>query len=153
IAKKIAALVWDATGYRFIYKKATKSRTSDRVVTYNFFCAQNAKEVTKTRLVDDKRKRRARMKMDRFPCNGYLDVTADSDSRATVRLRVRHHRVHCQYVDISLDEKNYQDSRGNAEPTSLHFPNLIENLSQIWTRVLQENPGTEVTQKQIYALW
>ncbi|KAJ7498424.1 hypothetical protein B0H11DRAFT_1676365, partial [Mycena galericulata] len=146
IAKKIAALVWDATGYRFIYKKATKSRTSDRVVTYNFFCAQNAKEVTKTRLVDDERKRRARMKMDRFPCNGYLDVTADSDSRATVRLRVRHHRVHCQYVDISLDEKitKIVEEMRN-QPAS--------NVRRDLTRVLQENPGTEVTQKQIYALW
>ncbi|KAJ7461706.1 hypothetical protein B0H11DRAFT_1735762 [Mycena galericulata] len=100
-AKKIAALVWDATQYRFIYKKKSESRSST-ARTYTFFCAQNEKEETKTRLTEDLRKRRARMKMDRFPCDGYLYVTVDPNNPATIRLRVQHHRVHCHYVDISL---------------------------------------------------
>ncbi|KAJ7780647.1 hypothetical protein DFH07DRAFT_765166 [Mycena maculata] len=84
IAKKIAALVWDATQYRFIYKKLKQSTSAETVATYTFFCAQNDKEVTKTRLVENEHKRRACMKMDRFPCEGYLHVTVDSTSRETV---------------------------------------------------------------------
>jgi hypothetical protein len=44
------------------------------------------------------------MKMDRFPCNGWLHVTAGSDDGGSVRLRVQHHRAHCHYVDISLGD-------------------------------------------------
>ncbi|KAJ7247185.1 hypothetical protein B0H12DRAFT_965864, partial [Mycena haematopus] len=143
LAKKVASLVWAATSYRFIYKKKATSRTSDTAITYSFFCAQNDKEVTKPRLVDDQRKRRARMKMDRFPCNGWLHVTADSANQDSIRLRVRHHRVHCHYVDISLSE----------EITKLVEEMKNQPASNIWTRVLQDHPGTEVTQKQIYALW
>ncbi|KAJ7678817.1 hypothetical protein B0H17DRAFT_840825, partial [Mycena rosella] len=81
--------------------------------------------------------------MDRFPCIGYLHVTADSTNETSVRLRVQHHRPHCHYVDISLNDK---------------ITKLVEQMrdqpaSTIWTHVLQENPGTEATQKQIYALW
>ncbi|KAJ7453244.1 hypothetical protein B0H11DRAFT_1741318, partial [Mycena galericulata] len=146
IAKKIAALVWDATQYRFIYKKLKRSTSTETVATYTFFCAQNDKEVTKTRLVDNEHKRRARMKMDRFPCKGYLHVTVDSASRETVLLRVHHHRAHCHYVDISLNDeitKLVEDMRN--QPAA--------NRYQIWTRVLQDHPRTEVTQKQVYALW
>ncbi|KAJ7712996.1 hypothetical protein B0H16DRAFT_1341846 [Mycena metata] len=150
LANEIAALVWSATKYRFVYKKKAASRTTDTVITYTYFCAQNEKEVTKTRLVDDQRKRRARMKMERFPCNGWLHVTIDSEHPEHVRLRVQHHRVHCHYVDISLSE----------DITKLLFlspfrSRMAANADriQIWTRVLQDYPGTEVTQKQIYALW
>ncbi|KAJ7775663.1 hypothetical protein DFH07DRAFT_698554, partial [Mycena maculata] len=152
IAKKIAALVWGATGYHFIYKKATKSRTSDTVVTYTFYCAQNEKEVTKTRLVEDEHKRRARMKMDCFPCAGLLHVTVDSENQDTVRLWIAHHRAHCHYVDISLSSeitKVVEDMR-NQPASNTGTDNYA---IQIWTRILQDFPGTEATQKQIYALW
>lgn len=86
------------------YKKKTESRSSTAATTYTFFCAQNEKEETKTRLTDDLRKRRARMKMDRFPCNGYLHVTVNPNSPEIVRLRLQHHRAHCHYVDISLPD-------------------------------------------------
>ncbi|KAJ7200340.1 hypothetical protein GGX14DRAFT_372334, partial [Mycena pura] len=142
-AKKIAARVWDATQYRYIYKKKAESRSSTAATTYTFFCAQNEKEVTKTRLTDDLRKRRARMKMDRFACNGYLHVTVNPDIPETIRLRVQHHRAHCHYVDISLPDD---------------IKNLVEKMkdqpaSNIWSQVLQDYPQTQVTQKQIYALW
>ncbi|KAJ7605827.1 hypothetical protein DFH06DRAFT_943878, partial [Mycena polygramma] len=141
-AKKIAALVWDATQYRFIYKKKTEGRSST-ASTYTFFCAQNENEVTKTRLTEDVQKRRARMKMDRFPCNGYLHVTVDPHNPAAVRLRAQHHRVHCQYIDISLPDE---------------IKKLVEEMkdqpaTNIWTRVLQDYPGTQVTQKLIYTFW
>ncbi|KAJ7195764.1 hypothetical protein GGX14DRAFT_376709, partial [Mycena pura] len=142
-AKKIATLVWDATQYRYIYKKKAESRSSTAATTYTFFCAQNEKEETKTRLTDDVRKRRARMKMDRFLCNGYLHVTVSPDNPETIRLRLQHHRAHCHYVDISLPDD---------------IKKLVEEMkdqpaSNIWTRILQDYPKTQVTQKQIYTLW
>ncbi|KAJ7466399.1 hypothetical protein FB451DRAFT_1561138 [Mycena latifolia] len=142
IAKQVAALVWDATGYRFVYKKKI-SAGSSTVATYSYFCAQNEKEITKTRLIDDERKRRARMKMDRFPCNGWLHVTVDSADQSTVRLRMLHHRAHCKYVNISIgDEIKELVKKMKDQPAS-----------KIWTQVLQDYPATKMTQKQIYRLW
>ncbi|KAJ7716012.1 hypothetical protein DFH07DRAFT_974028 [Mycena maculata] len=110
VAEKMAQLVWNITGYHFIYKKSKK----------------NSDEVKKQQLHDKLRKRHARMKMSRFPCKGTLQITS-----------------HLHYVDISIN-KDIRD--------------LVEGMkhdlaTNIWTRVLAQNPGTEVTQKQIYALW
>ncbi|KAJ7764521.1 hypothetical protein DFH07DRAFT_738309, partial [Mycena maculata] len=134
----------------FSYKKKTESCSSAAIATYTFFCVQNEKEVTKTRLVDDTRKQRARMKMDCFPCNGYLHITVNSDNPDAVRLRILHHRSHCHYVDISIPEditKLVEEMKN--QPAS----NVSTFIHRIWTRVLQDHPGTQVTQKQIYALW
>ncbi|KAJ7509804.1 hypothetical protein B0H11DRAFT_1791272, partial [Mycena galericulata] len=156
IAKKMASLVWAATEYRFVYKKKQQSKSAETVTTYTFHCAQNDKEVTKTRLVDDERKRRARMKMDRFPCEGYLHVTIDSATQGTARLRVQHHRAHCHYVDISVSPeitKLVEDMR-NEPASNVGSKFLCQLLGiDIWTRVLQEHPHTEITQKQVYAMW
>ncbi|KAJ7689378.1 hypothetical protein B0H17DRAFT_1134965 [Mycena rosella] len=126
VAKKMVSLVWAATGYRFIDKKKKTSPASDTVITYN-----------------DEQKRQAQMKMDRFPCDGWLHITADSKNPATVRLRVHHHCAHCQYVYISLTDKI----------TKLVGEMRNQPASNIWMCILQENPGTDITQKQIYALW
>ncbi|KAJ7619945.1 hypothetical protein DFH06DRAFT_1341777 [Mycena polygramma] len=128
-AKKIAALLWDATQYRFIRRPRAVARPP---ALTPFFCSQNENEVTKTRLTEDVQKRRARMKMKRFPCNGYLHVTVDPHNPAAVRLRAQHHRVHCKYVDISLPDETKK---------------LVEEMkdqpaTNIWTRVLQDYPGT-----------
>ncbi|KAJ7448909.1 hypothetical protein FB451DRAFT_1053504, partial [Mycena latifolia] len=144
VSDAISQQIWKITGYRFIYKKCKKSSASDSVHTYSYYCAQNAAETKKPQLHDDLRKRRARMKMDRFPCNGALQITVDDDQLdIPLRLKLRHHQPHLHYVDISIS-KNVRD--------------LVESLkhesaTNIWTRVLRENPNTEVTQKQIYALW
>ncbi|KAJ7676538.1 hypothetical protein DFH06DRAFT_976739 [Mycena polygramma] len=144
IADTIAQRVWDTTGYRFIYKKSKKSTRSDSVKTYTYYCAQNDAEVKKADLHDNTRKRRARMKMDRFPCQGTLQITVDDENLdMPLRLKIKHHKAHLHYVDININKK---------------IKTLVESLrnesaTNIWTRVLRENPDTEVTQKQIYALW
>ncbi|KAJ7810343.1 hypothetical protein B0H13DRAFT_1667537, partial [Mycena leptocephala] len=131
------------------YKKKTESRSSTAATTYTFFCAQNEKEETKMRLTDDLRKRRARMKMDRFPCNGYLHVTVNPNSPEIVRLRLQHHRAHCHYVDISLpdDIKKLVEDMKDQPASNVCHPICI------WTRILQDYPNTQVTQKQIYTHW
>ncbi|KAJ7458659.1 hypothetical protein B0H11DRAFT_1681968, partial [Mycena galericulata] len=141
-AKNIAKQVWDWTGYRFIYKKKETSKASDSTCTYTFFCAQNEQEVTKDKLIDDPKKRRARIKMDRFPCNGYLRITV-VDGDETVRLRLTHHRAHSQYINISMDEEIKQVIEEMKNSTA----------SAVWDRILRENPDTELTQKQVYAHW
>ncbi|KAJ7442849.1 hypothetical protein FB451DRAFT_1057229 [Mycena latifolia] len=154
IAKQVAAPVWDATGYRFVYKNKKSSAGSSTVATYSYFCAQNEKEITKTRLIDDERKRRARMKMDRFPCNGWLHVTVDSADQSTMRLRMLHHRAHCKYVNISIGDKIKElVEKMKDQPASKDQGMFTENSAQIWTQVLQDYPATEITQKQIYRLW
>ncbi|KAF7344983.1 SWIM-type domain-containing protein [Mycena venus] len=144
VADKMAQLVWNITGYRFIYKKSKKSSASDSVQTYTYYCAQNEDEVKKPQLHDEPQMHRARMKMSRFPCKGTLQITVDNNNlELPLRLKLKHHQSHIHYVDISIN-KNIRD--------------LVEGMkhdsaTNIWTRVLAQNPGTEVTQKQIYALW
>ncbi|KIJ91169.1 hypothetical protein K443DRAFT_48283, partial [Laccaria amethystina LaAM-08-1] len=104
VAKKIACYVWDATGYRFNYKKRAKSRQDDAVATYSFYCAQLEGEATKQRLVDELGKRRVRMTMDWFPCEGWLIVTVDEANRDVASIRITHHRCHVPYTDISISE-------------------------------------------------
>ncbi|KAJ7840580.1 hypothetical protein B0H13DRAFT_1649644 [Mycena leptocephala] len=82
--------------------------------------------------------------MSRFPCKGTLQITVDDDNlEIPQRLKLKHHQSHLHYVDISIS-KNIHD----FVEAQKH-----EKILKIWTRVLAENPGTEVTQKQIYALW
>ncbi|KAJ7441818.1 hypothetical protein B0H11DRAFT_2348974 [Mycena galericulata] len=123
-AKNIAKQVWDLTGHRFIYKKKKASAGSDTTHAFTFFCAQNNKEITKQKLTEDPKKRRA---------------------HETVGIRMTHFLTHCEYVDISMDEeiKNIVDEMKNSTPSA------ILTFKQIWDRILQENPSTEITRKQI----
>jgi hypothetical protein len=78
---------------------------SQRSGTHVFYCAQLDGEETKNK-VDDMKKRRARMKMDRFKCSGWLRVTVDGDGdgQDTIRVRLTHALPHQKYTDISLPE-------------------------------------------------
>jgi hypothetical protein len=76
------------------------------VKTSTYYCAQNEGEVKKPDLHDNIHKRRARMKMDRFPCHGTLQVTVnDEDLILPLRLKIKHHQAHVHYVDISINKK------------------------------------------------
>jgi len=124
IAKRIAEETWKATCYRFMlvnplsvirhellkyiphsYKKVETSRTSDSIKTFTFFCAQLEGEQTKQRLTEDLQKRRARMNMDRYNCEGWLRVTMTDDDGDVAGVRISHHRSHCPYLDISIPKE------------------------------------------------
>jgi hypothetical protein len=77
---------------------------SQRNGTYIFYCAQLDGEETKNKVMDDAKKRRARMKMDRFKCGGWLRVTVDGDGQDMIRVRLIHTLPHQKYTDISLPE-------------------------------------------------
>ncbi|KAJ7743702.1 hypothetical protein DFH07DRAFT_716055, partial [Mycena maculata] len=144
VANRIAQLLWNITGYRFIYKLSKKSSASDFVRSYSYYCAQNEAEAKKSQVNDDPRKHRAQMKMCRFPCKGTLQITVDDDNlELPLRLKLKHHQSHLHYVDISINKDIKDFVEGHKQ----------ESAVNIWTRVLAQNPTTEVTQKQIYALW
>ncbi|KAJ7230420.1 hypothetical protein GGX14DRAFT_553901 [Mycena pura] len=105
VADRIAQLVWEISGYRFIYKLSKPSAASDSVRMYSFYCAQNEDEVKKSQVNDDPRKRRARMKMSCFPCKGYLHITVDDENlELPLRLKLKHHLSHLHYVNISISK-------------------------------------------------
>ncbi|KAJ6565627.1 hypothetical protein DFH09DRAFT_1473861, partial [Mycena vulgaris] len=84
------------------------------------------------------------MKMCRFPCKGTLQITVDDDNlELPLRLKLKHHQSHLHYVDISINKDIKDFVEGHKH----------ESAANIWTRVLAQNPTTEVTQKQMYALW
>lgn len=84
------------------FKTYEKSKASDRVKTYVWHCAQLNGQATKNKKIDEPAKRRARMKMDRFNCNGWLRITVNEDDTSIARVRLTHHRCHQPYTDISV---------------------------------------------------
>ncbi|KAJ7747613.1 hypothetical protein DFH07DRAFT_747615, partial [Mycena maculata] len=85
------------------YKKCRKSSVDASVCTYTYYCAQNEKKVQRPHLNDDPSKQRARLKMDRCPCGGSLQITMkDDDLSRLLRLKLAHHQPHIPYVDIAI---------------------------------------------------
>ncbi|TDL14782.1 hypothetical protein BD410DRAFT_680055, partial [Rickenella mellea] len=121
------------------YKKAEESKSTNRATVYTFYCAQLSGENTKSKAKNE----RLRGKMTRYDCEGWLRVTVSDDMPDTVRVRIRHHSAHGKYTDIAIPDniKELISQMSNSVP------------SQIWDRILQENPDTELTRKQIYAHW
>ena len=93
------------TSAQISYKKCEKSRTSDSIKSYDFFCAQLHGEETKQKLHETSKKRRARMTMDCFDCNGRLRITMVDGDPKLAGIKITHYRPHCHYVDISLTDK------------------------------------------------
>ncbi|KAF8236696.1 hypothetical protein L208DRAFT_1525171 [Tricholoma matsutake] len=56
LAKNITKEAWDATGFRFNFKKKQKSHGNESVTVYTFYCAQLSGEQTKHKLNEDTRK-------------------------------------------------------------------------------------------------
>ncbi|KAJ7821369.1 hypothetical protein B0H14DRAFT_2190963, partial [Mycena olivaceomarginata] len=112
-----------------------------------YYYIQNEDEVKKSQLHDDPQKHRAWMMMCRFPCKGTLQITVDDKNLdLPLHLKLKHHQSHFEYVDFSIN-KNIRDLVEGMKHES------ATNTFKIWQRVLSQNPGTEVTQKQTYALW
>ncbi|KAF8870217.1 hypothetical protein CPB85DRAFT_1194760, partial [Mucidula mucida] len=103
MARQVAREIRNLTDYRFIYKHYRDSDSGSR--TFVFFCAQLKGQETKERLVEDPKRQRMRMKMDRFACNGWLRVTFANDDASTARIQLMHHHAHTPYVDINLGQK------------------------------------------------
>ncbi|KAJ7580771.1 hypothetical protein C8J56DRAFT_743222, partial [Mycena floridula] len=150
IARRLARVVYETTGYRFItwlnmtrrYRN-TEKRTSGNASTYVFFCAQLKGQETKQRLVDDPQKRRSRLMMERFDCNGWLRITMTDNDSTTARVDFSHHDAHDCYVNISLGatEKAMVSDMKNLPP------------SKIWDELLRKSPDTELTERQIHREW
>jgi hypothetical protein len=121
IAIAIAKSIKEVTGFRFkcvpfhctpdnlaellrSYKKKRISPTSDNIVASTFYCAQLKGEETKTKVIEDRSKRRARMTMERFACNGWLHVTTNNEDLKIVNIRITHHQCHIPYTDISMSD-------------------------------------------------
>ncbi|KAG6917946.1 hypothetical protein DXG01_017130, partial [Tephrocybe rancida] len=139
----LARKVWDATDYRFNYKKKTPSKTSSTLMKYSYYCAQNEAEQSKPKLNENPSKRRARMCMQRFKCDGWLHVSVDENDSSQVIMRITHYENHIPYTDISVSEK---------------VEELIGSLvdlpaTKIWDIVLEKKLEGQLTQKQVYAHW
>ncbi|KAF8882475.1 hypothetical protein CPB85DRAFT_1202257, partial [Mucidula mucida] len=147
MARQIAREVREATGYRFIYKRCRETSATTR--TFIFFCAQLSGEETKQRLVEDPKKQRMRMKMDRFACNGWLRVAFTNDDATIARIRITHHHVHEPYTDINLGIKE----KSLIQELKHLAPSKVTRALQIWDKILAENPDNEFTEKQVYHEW
>ncbi|KAJ7575316.1 hypothetical protein C8J56DRAFT_750326, partial [Mycena floridula] len=149
IARRLARVVYETTDYRFItwlnmtrrYRN-TEKRTSGNASTYVFFCAQLKGQETKQRLVDDPQKRRSRLMMERFDCNGWLRITMTDNDSTTARVDFSHHDAHDCYVNISLGatEKAMVSDMKNLPPSKVCLFFLL-------------NPYTELTERQIHREW
>ncbi|KAG6904096.1 hypothetical protein DXG01_012660, partial [Tephrocybe rancida] len=143
LANHLSKMVWKATDYRFNYKKKTQSKAHKNVIKYSYYCAQLEGEQTKQKLNENTTKRRARMCMERFKCDGWLHISIDENDPSTVILRVTHYENHIPYTDISVSEK---------------VDELIKSMSdlpatKIWDVILEKKLEGQITQKQVYQHW
>ncbi|KAJ7691508.1 hypothetical protein B0H14DRAFT_2184980, partial [Mycena olivaceomarginata] len=76
------------------YKKKTSSKADRSTTTYTFYCAQLKPKESRHSLVDNPQKRRARMKMDCFECDGWLHITVNDNDLRISTVRMAHHRCH-----------------------------------------------------------
>ncbi|EEB92308.1 hypothetical protein MPER_09207, partial [Moniliophthora perniciosa FA553] len=81
--------------------------------------------------------------MKRYDCKGYLNVTLNKRNITESRIRLTHHLAHNPYVSISIPDNHRE---------------LIKELkswtpSKIWDRILETDPETELTEKQVHAEW
>jgi hypothetical protein len=108
-----------------------------------YYCAQNDKEAAPSLDYDDPERRRRRRAMDRFDCGGYLDITSNAANLDEITIRLYHTEQHVPYCDIYIPEdlRKEIDSRPNDKP------------SEIWSDILEKDPCTQLTQKQVYARW
>ncbi|KAJ6550297.1 hypothetical protein B0H19DRAFT_896245, partial [Mycena capillaripes] len=125
------------------YKKKASSCVDDSVTTYSFYCAQLEGEQSKHAKVDDPNKQRARIKMDRFKCAGWLHISTKGNDLQLATVHMTHHVPHTPYVDISVPKQ--------VKETVESMKNLP--ASKIWGAVLKANPQIELNEKQIYRYW
>ena len=126
---------------------------------YTFYCAQLKGEQTKHKLTDNTSKRRARMTMDWYQCDGWLHVTVDESDLSMVCIRITHYRWHHPYTDISISDniakeiEKLKDLPAAKVSEILPLNAMISWLLKIWRAIVKNNPKTEITQKQVYAHW
>ncbi|KAJ7245269.1 hypothetical protein C8J57DRAFT_1082436, partial [Mycena rebaudengoi] len=75
-------------------------------------------------------KRRARMKMDRFACDGWLHITVNDEDLELVTVRMTHYRCHTPYVDISIPKevKETVESMKNLPASKVIFLTALISL-------------------------
>ncbi|KAF5391119.1 hypothetical protein D9757_003048 [Collybiopsis confluens] len=141
-------------------KKANKSQTNDAIKTLQFFCAQFDAEQAKSKLHADVSKQRSRDKMQRYSCGGWLNITMMEGAPEQARVRLIH-SVHPGYVCISISaaEQKIIENMKHHSPSKACYLFSIDRMTlviitiQIWDHILERNPDTELTEKQIQAKW
>ncbi|KAJ7744136.1 hypothetical protein B0H16DRAFT_1322351, partial [Mycena metata] len=145
IAHKLARLVWEAIGYRFLqgtfadvnpllmirisYHSSHPFRNS-ATTRFEYNCAQSSSRQHKPKK-SATAKGRDRAQFETFPCQGWLTIWATSgDTKYFVR--VRHNECHQQYVSIDIPEdvKKY-----------------------LWKEILKSYPQPDFTKKAVYNIW
>ncbi|KAJ7694761.1 hypothetical protein B0H17DRAFT_931407, partial [Mycena rosella] len=131
--------------------RKSSSRVDTSIITYTFYCAQLKGEEAKHVKVDDTKKQRAQMKVDRFVCDGWLHITINENDLNVAAVRMTHHRCHNPCVDISIPKsvKETVEKMRNLPASKVSS----KSLPSIWEAVLKADPKTELNEKQIYRYW
>ncbi|KAJ3718730.1 hypothetical protein C8R42DRAFT_560479, partial [Lentinula raphanica] len=124
------------------------SQTDTAVKTLQFFCSQFDAEQAKSKVHSDVTKQRSRDKMQRYPCGGWLNITMRDGYPEEARIRLTH-KSHPEYVNISISPAD----RKVIESMRHHSPSKVIQISPIWDYILQQDPDTELTEKQIQTEW
>ncbi|KAF8220867.1 hypothetical protein L208DRAFT_1072551, partial [Tricholoma matsutake] len=98
LAKNIAKEAWDATGFRFNFKKKQKSHGNESVAVYTFYCVQLSGEQTKHKLNEDTRKQHAPMTMEHFDCDGWMHIMLDDKDLEMAVICITHYQCHHPYL-------------------------------------------------------
>lgn len=110
--------------------KRERIRTSDTV--YSFNCAQSKDRESKPKVQKNSEKSRSTLRMERFECDGWLHITAASDS-AEMTIALRHDGPHAPYTEIELPDKWKKYIQENAMAQT---PGQVRRVVQCTTRYI-----------------
>ncbi|CAK5267884.1 unnamed protein product [Mycena citricolor] len=143
LASAFARSAWDSTGYRWNLRMHRPLTSDSATINSEFYCAQLEGEQTDNKLHEDESKQRARVKMTRYHCNGWLNVTINERKMDEAVIRVSHHIPHPLYNDISIptEAKKIIETSHNSTPT------------KIYEALIKQFPAIKITEKQVYRHW
>ncbi|KAL0056634.1 hypothetical protein AAF712_016761, partial [Marasmius tenuissimus] len=142
ILRLVVSRIQKLTGYRFNYKTKRISKSDSNMTTYVYYCAQLDGQQTKNKKVSYPKKQRLRSFMQRFKCDGWLQIAVNERDLALVEIRLTHYHPHIPYVDISIPDSVKEEIEQMKASTA----------GKIWA-ALKKYPKTNFTQKQVYYFW
>ncbi|KAI9057367.1 hypothetical protein FKP32DRAFT_1689206 [Trametes sanguinea] len=125
-ADKVAALLGDCLGLHWTYE-CFRARTRTKDAVYSYSCAQSEDREPNAKAPKGERGRDT-LRMDRFPCSGWLHLSISDASEISV-ISLKHKVEHVAYLNIDLPDRWKAYIREHARS---------QTPGQIWRHILRE---------------
>ncbi|KZT57507.1 hypothetical protein CALCODRAFT_434063, partial [Calocera cornea HHB12733] len=141
----VAHAIWQVTGWRFTMHDHTRRCVSEGFTwRTRYWCSQDSHAAKHPKPeVDEERKPRDHIGMDRFDCQSHLVIVIKQHTTHTVQIYFQHCQMHLPYYDVRLPEDVAEYMRTN----------LSLGPSAIYMSIQRQHLGPDVTRKQVHSAW